>query len=186
MGARFEAVAGLDEMVAQMVAPEVRKVALRVERRAKQTAPPAKRWVSMLDNDVRDTHQIAHGQVVPGNLRFQLEGREWDRQRGITAPDGNDYFYEPRDTSTGHTLETAQNAGPCRCQAALMPTAIAQAIKTERMSVYGTEIRVLVSCEFVQIVACEFGDSYPTRSGEIHEDGTRFMGKAAACVAATM
>lgn len=170
----FRAVPGLDEMVAQMVAPEVRKVAESVHREARKGAPAAKRWVSMSDGKVRPTHVEAHGQQIPENLRYHVTSMEWDRQHRGVGP--VTYMLRPKDDSS----RAVANIKNCRCVSALDPTAIARRVKIGPTKVYGTEISIEVSCSFYKIVECEFGDSYTF--GNV-SPGTRFMGNAAARVA---
>lgn len=175
--AKFTPVPGLDEKVAWMVAPEVRKIAQQVERTARRLAPPTKTWVSMGDLAVRDTHRQAHGQEVPENLRFEVPGTDWDVAHGLSP--GIDYMLEPKDTSSGLPADAVQIVH-CRCVAALNPLAIADKITTGPAQVYGAQVRVVVSCTAFKIVECEFGDTTPTG---IPMPGTHFMRRAAARVA---
>jgi hypothetical protein len=174
----FIAVPGLNEQVAVMVAPEVRNIAKKVEVQAKRLAPPAKKWVSMADNRVRDTHIEAHSHpAIPSNLRFEVRGQPWDIEHGLSP--GTDWLLRPKDTSSGLPADSVQHVH-CRCHEALLPTAIAERIVTGPAEVYGTEVRVVVSCTYYQIVECEFGDSY---DGAPSVPGTRFMARAASKVA---
>lgn len=179
--AKFIPVPGLDEMVAQMIAPEVGKIAKKVELTAKRLAPPTKKWVSMGDHLVRNTHREANGQEIPENLRFRVTGQPWDIKHGYSI--GIDWMLHPKDTSTGLPSDVVQNVH-CRCTTGLDPLGIADKISTGPTRVMGTEVHVTVSCTAVQIVECEFGDDYPTIRGGVHADGTHFMGRAAAQVAA--
>lgn len=186
---RFTATPGLDAQVAQMVAPEVTKVARHVERLAKKYAPPVKRWVSMSDGRVRDTHVDAHGQEVPANLRFSLLSRDYDVAHHGAL--GVDFVNGPNDPTLGLPGDAAQwirgeTPWGCRCVAAEVPAAIAKRIKTGPTTVVGSTVRVVVSCDAPQVVAAEYGDTYPTPNGPQRNDGTHFMGRAAAEVAAAM
>ncbi|HEY1177010.1 MAG TPA: hypothetical protein VGF17_12705 [Phytomonospora sp.] len=177
MGNTFTPVPNLNAIVARMVAPEVRQIALRVELEAKKLAPGVKRWVSMSDNLVRDTHREAHGQEVPDNLRFEVRGQPWDIEHGLSP--GIDYLLHPKDTSTGLPLDSVQHVH-CRCITALSPGAIASKVHTGPAEVYGDYVRVVVSCVAVKVIEAEYGDTYP---GGITAPGTHFMGRAAARVA---
>lgn len=184
--ATFKAAPGLNETVAQMVAPEVGNIAKRVERFAKQFAPPMKRWVSMQDDNVRDTHVAAHGQEVPGNLRYGLISRAYDIEHHSAL--GVDYANQPNDPTAGLPGNSAQwirgdTPWGCRCRSVLLPTAIAERIKTGPVLVEGSTVRVVVSCDAPQVVKAEYGDYYPTPHGVVHNDGTHFMGRAAAAAA---
>lgn len=172
--ARFEARPGLDELVARMIAPDVRKIAERVHREARKTAPAAKRWVSMGDGKVRPTHIKAHGQTLPENLRYEVTSMDWDREHRGNGP--ITWMMKPKDQSSG----AVANIKNCRCVSALLPTAIADNVSIGPTRVMGTEVRVDVTCTYYKIVECEFGDSYDR--GNV-SPGTRFMGKAAATVA---
>ena len=176
----FTAVPDLENIVAHMVAPEVRKVALKVAVQARRLAPPGKRWVSMSDNDVRDTHREAHRlSELPANLRFAVRGQPWDIVHGLSP--GIDYLLEPKDTSTGLPLDSVQHVH-CRCVLALNPTALSSRIKTGPAHVTGPMVTVAVTCTHAQVLGAEYGDVY----GEgIVSPGTHFMGRAAARVAGT-
>lgn len=195
--ARFRLTPGLDQRVAWMVAPEVHRVAKQFERAAKRAAPAGKKWVSMEDNNVRDAHRGAHAHpMIPSNTRFQVEGQLWDIAHGLSP--GVDHLLHPKDTSTGlpynpagdgqgfgeHTGSAVQHVN-CRCVAALHPTAVAEQVKTTPYTVTGAVVRVQVYCTFVKIVESEFGDTYPTRFGMQTDEGSRWMGRAAAKFAAT-
>lgn len=176
--ATFEAAPGLNETVAQMVAPHVHRIAKRVEQEARRLAPPTKKWVTMGDALVRDTHRVA-GQLpaIPENLRFPVPGQPWDVEHGLSP--GVDWMLKPKDTSSGLPPDAVQNVH-CRCTEALDPAGIASKIHTSPIQVYGTEVKVTVSCTAYKIVECEFGDTTPTG---IFMPGTHFMERAAARVA---
>ncbi|MER5737359.1 hypothetical protein ABT117_16995 [Streptomyces sp. NPDC002262] len=70
--AKFTPARGLEEQLARMLAPDVRRIAQQVEVEAKRLAPPVKKWVTTGDDKVRPTHVEANGQAVPDNLRFKL------------------------------------------------------------------------------------------------------------------
>lgn len=185
----FKATPGLDDIVARMVAPEVGNVAKRVERAAKRFAPAVKEWTSMQDNDVRDTHVEAHGQQRPANLRYELTARPWDVAHGHSI--GVDPVTGPNDPTSGLPGDSAQwirgnTPYGCRCRSVLLPTAIAEKIKTGPTLVEGSRVRVVVSVTADKVVQAEFGDAYASARGTLVADGTRFMGRAVATVAATM
>ncbi|MFC8066089.1 hypothetical protein [Streptomyces sp. NPDC057293] len=48
--AKFTPTPGLEEQLAQMLAPDVRRIAQKVEVEAKRLAPPTKRWVTVGDD----------------------------------------------------------------------------------------------------------------------------------------
>lgn len=176
----FEAVPDLENIVAHMVAPEVRKVALKVAVQARRLAPPGKRWVSMSDNAVRDTHREAHTLAeLPANLRFAVRGQPWDIAHGLSP--GVDYLLEPKDTSTNLPLDSVQHVH-CRCVTALNPTALSSRIKTGRAVVTASMVTVAVTCTHAHVMGAEYGDVYP---GNIVSPGTHFMSRAAARVAGT-
>lgn len=176
----FTAVPGLEAMVAAMVAPEVRKVALKVAVQARRLAPAGKKWVSMSDSLVRVTHREAHKlSELPSNLRFAVPGTPWDVAHGLSP--GIDYLLEPKDTSTGLPLDSVQHVH-CRCVLALNPTALSSRIKTGPARVEGSHVEVAVTCTHADVLGAEYGDVYP---GGIVAPGTHFMGRAAARVAGT-
>jgi hypothetical protein len=174
----FTAVPGLNEQVALMVAPEVRDVAKKVEFAAKRLAPPAKKWVSMGDNRVRNTHIVAHEHpAIPDNLRFNVPAQQWDVDHGLGGDPA--YLLKPKDTTGGLPLDSVQHVH-CRCHLALLPTAISEAVKTGPAVVTGAKVSVTVSCTYYKIVECEFGEAY---AGAPAAEGTRFMARAAAAAA---
>lgn len=174
----FTAVPDLDQIVARMVGPEVRKIAVKVEVAAKRLAPAGKRWVSMADNVVRDTHRVAakHGQI-PTNLRFEVPAQPWDVEHGLSP--GVDYLLYPKDTSTGLPLDSVQHVH-CRCKQALDPAAFSAKIRTGPVRITGAKVTVEVTCTAAHVLGAEYGDTYPTG---LVAPGTHFMGRAAARVA---
>lgn len=176
----FTAVPDLNMIVAEMVAPEVRRIAKKVEGVARRLAPPGKRWVSMADERVRDTHRAAHKlEELPNNLRFEVPGQPWDIEHGLSP--GVDYLLKPKDTSTGLPLDSVQHVH-CRCILALNPAAIASRIHTGPTVVSNAGVRVEVVCDAPHVIEAEYGDVYP---GGIVAKGTHFMARAAARVAGT-
>lgn len=176
-GNNFTPVPNLNGIVARMVAPEVWRIAKRVEIEAKKLAPGVKRWVSMSDALVRDTHREAHGQELPENLRFEVRAQPWDIEHLGRGP--IEYLLRPRDTSTGLPADAVQHVH-CRCLTDLSPAAIASKIITGPAQVYGDLVRVVVSCSAVKVVEAEYGEDYPDGSTA---PGTYFMTNAAARVA---
>lgn len=174
----FTAVPNLNNIVAVMVSDDVRAIAKRVELEARKLAPPAKKWVSMGDALVRDTHRIAHLlPEIPDNLRFPVPGQSWDVEHGLSP--GTDYLLHPKDTSTGLPLDSVQHVH-CRCILALSPAAIASRIHTGPARIYADVVTVEVTCTAYKVVEAEFGEEY---AEGVSAAGTRFMGRAAARVA---
>lgn len=191
--ARFEAVPGLDDLVARMVAPEVTNVAKNVERLAKAYAPPVKKWVSMQDDRVRDTHIEANGQMRPDNLRFSLTSRPYDVSHHGAL--GVDYLVKPNDHTHGLPGDAAQfirgnTPFGCRCQVVLLPTLISSRIKRQATRVVGSTVTVRIVSHSpnpdVSVVKAEYGDAYPTLRGFQHAPGTRYMRRAIRDTAAAM
>jgi hypothetical protein len=185
--ATFVAASDLNEKVAAMVAPEVGKVAKRVARLAKQYAPANKRWISMDDGRVRETHIAAHGQEVPENLRYDIQSRQWDIHN--LGALGIDWLNEPNDPTAGLPGDAAQFLRGripfgCRCKSVKVPGVIAKQIRTGGTIVEGSTARAVVSCEGEWVVQAERGDYYPIRGGVVHNEGTHFMARAARDVAA--
>jgi hypothetical protein len=178
--AEFTAVANLELIVAEMIAPEVRKIAKKVESTARRLAPAGKRWISMADNRVRDTHVVAHSlDQLPANLRFAVPKQPWDAEHGLGEGGGIDHLLGPKDTSTGLPLDSVQHVH-CRCKLALDPAAIAKTIKAGPAEVSSAGVTVRVVCVHEHAVAAEYGEVY----GEgIVSPGTHFMARAAARVA---
>lgn len=177
-GNTFTPVPDLNGIAARMVAPDVRRIAQRVEIEARKLAPATKRWVSMGDHLVRDTHRAAHQEpAIPENLRFAVPGQPWDIEHGLSP--GIDYLLHPKDTSTGLPLDSVQHVH-CRCLTALNPGAIASRIRTGPAEVYGDRVTVRVTCTAYKVVQAEYGETYP---GGVTSPGTHFMGRAAARVA---
>lgn len=177
MGNTFTAVPDLNGLVARMIAPDVRDIARKVEFEARKLAPAMKRWVSMSDNRVRPTHVGAHGQEVPENARFEVEGTPWDIEHGLSP--GIDYLLHPKDTSTGLPIDSVQHVH-CRCIVALSPAALASRIRTGPAEIYDNLVRVVVTCTHVQVMVAEYGDTY---GPGVSAPGTKFMSRAASKVA---
>ncbi|MCG8971746.1 phage head morphogenesis protein [Streptomyces sp. CL12-4] len=174
-GAKFTPAQGLEEQLARMLAPAVQRIAHQVEVEAKRLAPPTKRWVTVGDDKVRPTHVNAQGQVVPGNLRFTLDSMQWDiKHRGVGP---HTYMTEPRDRSS----RAIANLKNCRCSMHKDPDGIARHINTGQPVVAGKKVTVTVSVQAPMVVEAEVGTVYP---GNLVADGTHFMSRAAAIVAA--
>lgn len=173
--AKFTPARGLEEQLARLLAPDVQRIARKVEIEAKRLAPPVKKWVTMGDNKVRPTHVEANGQEVPDNLRFKLTSMEWDiKHRGVGA---HTYMIRPKDESS----RAVANLKNCRCTVHRDPDGIAQHINTGQPVVAGKKVTVTVSVEAHLVVEAEVGTVYP---GNLRSDGTFFMSRAAAVVAA--
>ncbi|MFJ4988740.1 hypothetical protein ACIP9H_33690 [Streptomyces sp. NPDC088732] len=172
--AKFKPAQGLEQAMAQMLAPHVYRIAQQVEVEAKRLAPPVKRWVTMADDRVRPTHVQAQGQEVPGNLRFEINSMSWDRRhRGLGK---YTYMMEPRDQSS----RAVANIKNCRCTTAIDPDGIARNITTGQPVVSGKKVTVTVTAQAKGIVEAEVGTVYP---GNLVADGAHFMARAAALVA---
>lgn len=177
---KFTAVPNLTAIVADMVAPEVRKVAKEVERTARRLAPAGKRWISMADPAVRDTHVAAHGLTeLPANLRFAVPKQEWDAEHNLGEPGDTDHLLRPKDTSTGLPIDAVQHVH-CRCKLAFNPAALASKIKAGPTTFDGSHVRVRVTCVHPHVMGAEYGETYNTG---VHAPGTHFMQRAAARVA---
>ncbi|MDV6291269.1 hypothetical protein R2F25_38305 [Streptomyces sp. UP1A-1] len=173
--AKFTPAPGLEEQLAQMLAPAVHRIAQKVEIEAKRLAPPTKRWVTVGDDKVRPTHVEAQGQEVPGNLRFTLNSMQWDmRHRGVGP---HTYMTEPRD----HSSRAIANLKNCRCSMHRDPDGIARHINTGQPVVAGKKVTVTVSVQAPGVVEAEVGTVYP---GNLVAEGAFFMARAAAIVAA--
>ncbi|MFJ7004147.1 hypothetical protein ACIQWY_29580 [Streptomyces albidoflavus] len=173
--AKFRPAPGLEARLAQLLAPDVHRIAQQVEVRAKRLAPPTKRWVTLGDDRVRPTHVAAQGQVVPDNLRFSINSMDWDRRhRGVGA---KTYMLAPRDQSS----RAVANLKNCRCTVHKDPAGIARHINTGQPVVAGKRVTVTVTASGPMVVEAEVGTVYP---GNLVADGTFFMARAAAQVAA--
>ncbi|MFE2723902.1 hypothetical protein [Kitasatospora sp. NPDC059327] len=173
--ARFEAVPGLEELVAAMVAPEIGRIADEVADRAKRLAPPTKQWVTVADDRVRHTHVQTEGQSVPNNLRFKVPSMDWDRRhRGLGA---HTYMKAPRD----QTSRAVANIKNCRCHTMLDPVGISRGINSGPPIVAGNHVTVTVVCEGDLVVQAELGDVYP---GGLVAAGAHFMARATRAVSA--
>jgi hypothetical protein len=174
-GAKFTPARGLEEQLARMLAPAVQRIAHQVELEAKRLAPPTKKWVTVGDDHVRPTHVTANSQEVPGNLRFKVNSMRWDiEHRGVGT---HTYMLEPRD----QTSRAVANLKNCRCSAHKDPEGIARHINTGQPVVAGKKVTVTVSVQAPMVVEAEVGTVYP---GNLRADGTHFMSRAAAIVAA--
>ncbi|NEA53593.1 hypothetical protein G3I60_05330 [Streptomyces sp. SID13666] len=172
--AKFTAVPGLDEAVALMIAPHVRRLAQQVETEAKRLAPPTKRWVTMGDDKVRPTHVAAQGQTVPDNLRFTINSMDWDRHHRGVGP--YTYMHAPRDESS----RAVANLKNCRCTTYSDPHGIARHINTSEPVITGKKVTVTVYAQGPMVVEAEVGTVYP---GNLPAPGVHFMARAAQIVA---
>ncbi|MEU0857411.1 hypothetical protein ABZ352_18505 [Streptomyces griseofuscus] len=173
--ATFHVTPGLEEQLAQLIAPKVQEIGREVERQAKLLAPPTKKWITLSDDKVRPTHAAAHGQEVPDNLRFAINSMAWDRQhRGVGALT---YMKAPRDESS----RAVANIKHCRCHVQTVPDGISRNIHSMPLVVAGTTVTVKVVAEGDWVVPAEIGTVYP---GNLEAVGTYFMARAAAAVAA--
>ncbi|MEU9781508.1 hypothetical protein AB0H92_11125 [Streptomyces phaeochromogenes] len=173
--AKFTPARGLEDQLARMIAPDVRRIAVRVEVEAKRLAPPTKRWVTVGDDRVRPTHVEAHGQTVPGNLRFELNSMDWDMRHRSVGP--HTYMLEPKD----RTSQAIANLKNCRCTTHKDPDGIARHIRTGQPVVSGKKVTVTVSVQADKVIEAEVGTVYP---GNLRAEGTFFMSRAAGIVAA--
>ena len=194
-GPRFYPVPGLDEMVALMVAPEVREVAKDVQRVAKVLAPEAKNWVHQGDSRVRTTHRAAPLDAawnfnVPDNLRFRIDTMTRDNSRGWVwdwdahdpesnhVHEHNTWMLHPEDWTSG----AVANILDCRCRAEHDKNAIRKTVRVGPTRVTGARIRIVVSATGNRIIASEFGETYDSPAPPAV--GLHWMGRAAATVAA--
>ncbi|MCD9904630.1 hypothetical protein LUR56_40160 [Streptomyces sp. MT29] len=173
--AKFTPSPGLEEALAQMLAPDVHRIARQVEIEAKRLAPPTKRWVTVGDDHVRPTHVSAQGQEVPDNLRFAINTMDWDRKhRGLGD---KTYMRAPKDQSS----RAVANIKNCRCTTHRNPDGIAKNINTGPPVVAGKTVTVTVVARGHLVVEAEVGTVYP---GNLVADGAHFMSLGATIVAA--
>ncbi|MFF4188100.1 hypothetical protein ACFYZ9_33390 [Streptomyces sp. NPDC001691] len=173
--AKFHVAPGLEQRLAQMIAPQVHDIARGVEREAKRLAPPTKRWVTVPDQHHHPTHIGANGQERPDNLRFEINSMDWDmRHRGLGPVT---YMNAPRD----ETSRAVANIKNCRCRTQSIPDGIARNISTQPPVVTGSTVTVKVVVQGDYVVEAEVGTVYP---GNLTAPGTFYMARAAAAVAA--
>lgn len=173
--AKFHVEPGLEQKLAQLIAPKIHEIAREVERQAKVFAPPTKKWITVADDKVRPTHVAAHGQEVPANLRFKINSMQWDMQHRGLGP--ITYMKEPRDSSS----RAVANIKNCRCHAQSIPDGISRNIRTLPPVVAGSTVTVKVVAEGDWVVEAELGTLYP---GNLEAKGAFYMRRAAAVVAA--
>ncbi|WP_167162991.1 hypothetical protein [Streptomyces sp. MBT27] len=173
--AKFRPAPGLEQRLAQMIAPHVHEVARSVEREAKRLAPPTKRWITVADDRVRPTHAAAHGQEKPDNLRFEINSMDWDRRHRGVGP--LTYMKAPRDESS----RAVANLKNCRCTVHSIPDGIARNIQTLAPVVTGSTVTAKVVAQGQWVVEAEVGTVYP---GNLEAAGVFYMARAAAAVAA--
>ncbi|KIF04148.1 hypothetical protein PL81_20250 [Streptomyces sp. RSD-27] len=173
--AKFHPEPGLEEKLAHLIAPKVHEIAREVERQAKVFAPPTKKWITVADDKVRPTHVAAHGQEVPGNLRFKINSMRWDRDHRGVGP--LTYMKAPRDESS----RAVANLKNCRCYARTIPDGISRNISTRPPVIVGSTVTVKVVATGEWVVPAEIGTVYP---GGLEAKGAYYMARAAAAVAA--
>ncbi|MER5737360.1 hypothetical protein ABT117_17000 [Streptomyces sp. NPDC002262] len=100
---------------------------------------------------------------------------DWDiKHRGVVT---HTYMIRPKDESS----RAVANLKNCRCTVHRDPNGIAQHINTGQPVVAGKKVTVTVSVRAPLVVEAEVGTVYP---GNLRADGTFFMSRAAAIVAA--
>lgn len=171
MAGRFTPRRGLDQRVAELVAPKIGEIAERVEVAARGFAPPEKTWVSRGDALVRKEHRKAHGQAVPENLRFVVDSPLYDRQHyGVGAQQLLRVPGDP-DGSPGAVIN-------CRCGIEVDPQGVARTINAGRPVVSGSRVTATVTCSHGRAAESEFGTA--------EDEPARFMGQAVSVVAAEL
>lgn len=179
--ARFSATTGLDAIVAGMVAPEVAEIAREVAREAQDREPGLKRWVTRIDGRECPSCRAMHGVTIPTNDLFEVPAFEWEtRERGVQFV----YMSKPRDLEPGQEAAAVwwnRHRHQCRCQA--VPAGdYDDGIDTEGPTVAGTRVTATATATGPKIVVAEFGTVHG--AGRYPVEGDRFMGEAAAVVAA--
>lgn len=195
--AKFTAVPGLNELVAEMIAPELTNIAEFVADKARSYAPPTKKWRNVGDSRVRPSHVHAGGQEVPDNLRFELtafewdvkhpgasrvggrdqtgDGSGWDGPAARTVPGVKSFLKFPRDHTGGHLVQILN----CRCGVVMDPDGVAKLVKVEAAVARGTKVTATVVAEGSHVHGAEYGDVYPSPVLEPVAKGTFFMHRAA-------
>ncbi|HET9656743.1 MAG TPA: hypothetical protein VFP72_15430, partial [Kineosporiaceae bacterium] len=149
----------------------VDRIISEVADRAKKHAPPGKLWRSKEDSRVRPTHVHAHGQVVPGNLRFSVPSMQWDMEHRGLGP--ATFMRYPKDESSRAVV----NIVNCRCVADDLPDHVKDMIRAEKARLEGARVHGKVIAEGPFVVQAEYGDVYPLG---LVADGAFFMTRAAA------
>jgi hypothetical protein len=122
--------AGLDAVVAKLVAPHVQQVVDQLAGKVRDLAPGTKIWRTRRDALVRKEHREAEGQEVPANLRFIVNSPPYDRDHYHVGD--TQQLRQPRDPngSPGATYN-------CRCQAEPDPDGLARRVSTRPVRVEG-------------------------------------------------
>ena len=138
----------------------------QVQDGARRRAPEAAVWVTMFDERVRFSHAEAHGQMIPGNLRFLLtqmiyvpkgrgrDGKAVNPAGGWKPTSGHDLARKPRDEALpAHQREN------CRCERHAIPGGVARTIHAGPTVVAGPRARAEVYTRFNRAAESEFGTS---------------------------
>ncbi|GIH95436.1 hypothetical protein ACFFMN_23000 [Planobispora siamensis] len=144
----------LDTAVARQVLGRATSLAAQVAAEAAARAPAARVWVTMGDDRVRPSHQDAHRQMIPANLRFKLRKQSAAPGRRAQLLAGYDLAREPRDPS----LPAGQRGG-CRCIAITVPGVIAAKVQAHPAVLTGSRAVGRVSVAFPRIVESHTGTS---------------------------
>jgi hypothetical protein len=160
MAVTFDVAAGLDEKVAQMIVPDITRIARQVEDGAKSLAPVEKVWTATLNADCRKWHRDTHGQTVPYNLRFTLDTPEWEIQHEGYGP--TEMAREPKDPVLSYV-----NRVHCKCWLSYVPDGVSKTIHAEPAHAAGTVTSAAVYCDHKLAVPAEFGNDT--------DRGARFM-----------
>lgn len=142
---RFEAVPGLDEIIAQkFVAPAIEDIVQSIRDAAARRAPDGKTWATVRDERVRPTHVDADMTLIPDNVPYVLH-----KERG-----GTETCDHPRDPSL-----SPENRYNCRCQSLPVAGVVAASLHTET-HVSGAQVTGRVYTDFERA-----GESESAREG---------------------
>jgi hypothetical protein len=149
--AKFTPAWGLNETVAaRFAAPYVGHVARQVEDSARSRAPEGKSWITMRDERVRTSHRHADGQIIPANLRYEIEAvdpKHWDQ----VIPGTHELAREPRDPN----LQLG-NRYACRCFSESDVDAVRRTIATTDATVVGAKASAQVRTDFPRIAEAHY------------------------------
>jgi hypothetical protein len=174
------------EVIRRIVRPHVDRLKEDVAEGARRRAPDARVWITREDERVRISHEDAHGQTIPANLRFKLKAVVYvHKGRGphgkAVNPAGGwefipgrvDLARRPRDRA----LPVHQRAN-CRCQAVTLAGVFARSIHAGPTIVEGLRVTAQVETRFNRAAESEFGtaEDAPARfmRGALDEASRRY------------
>lgn len=150
-----------DKVAAGVVRRAVDDVADRAEHEVRRHVPDAKEWQTSGGDNVRPSHEQAHGQNIPANIPYRLPKQVYVRKGddgenlagGWKVVPGWDLADKPRDPD----LPVHQRI-ECKCQSRRMPGVIAKAVTRTPVTVGRSRVSATIRVTYPRIAESEYAD----------------------------